>query len=340
MKNLKTNIIILVVICAIVLYISLKDDFEEILTQIYSINLWWFLLACVLMMLYFIFRAFEMKNLVRTVDKKYPFRKALGIVVIGQYFANITPSSLGAQPSQIYFLSKDKIKGTQGTRIVIKYNVTYQIALIIISFITILLAYYFNIFADLSSSIALKKLTILSFLIHVSVLAVLLGVNFSKKANSFIVKKGIRLLEIFRIIKDKAKALNNWEIYLNNFHSESKKLFDDRVALVKGVMWNGLAIISLYSIPLMLIYAIGDFKSLELMGTTVASSYTNIISTFMPSPGGAGAFEYFFTQFFSVFLIGATLMTVMLLWRMVTYYFVLLVGSIILIFYKEGIEDL
>ena len=180
MKNLKQNIIILAIIGFIVLFVLLKNDFNEITNQIYNINLWWFLLACVLMLGYFLFRAIQMHDLINLTNKKYSFRKSLGMVIIGQFFANVTPSSLGAQPAQIYFLKKDKIKISQGTKIVLQYNVIYQIALLIISFITIILAYQLNTFKEMNTIFGFEELVIISFFIHVIVLIILLSVTFSK----------------------------------------------------------------------------------------------------------------------------------------------------------------
>lgn len=337
MKNFKTNIIFLVIICLVVLYVSLKDDFGTIVAQIYEINFWWFLLACGLMFLYFVFRAFEMHDLVKLVDKGYSYRKALGIVIIGQFFANITPSSLGTQPAQIYFLNKDKVKASDGTRIVIQYNFTYQLAMLIITVITIILASIYNIFDSISAGLLLKELVIISLIIHLVVLLILLIVNYSKDTNSYLVKKTIRFLSFIKVVRNKQKTLDEWAFHLHDFHDGSKSILSHKRKLLKGVIYSGFAIVCLYMTPLVLLYSMGDFASLQLMGTTVASSYTTIISSVIPSPGGTGAFEYFFTQFFGVFISGATLVSLMLLWRMVTYYFVLLVGTIILIFNQERI---
>lgn len=335
MKNIKTNIIILTFIFAIVLIISLKDDFNEIINQIYNINFWWFILACILMFLYFLLRAFQMHDLIKMNKENYPFIKSLKLVITGQFFANITPSSLGAQPVQVYFLKKDKISISNGTKIILQYNVSYQIALLIISFITIILAYKLNIFKNVDSIFGITELVVMAFCIHFTVLIVLLSLSFSKGSNSFFVKSIIRILSKIKFIKNKEETLLKWDGRLNDFHSNSTNIFNKKLRLIKNIFYNILAILCFYSIPLLLIYAIGDFDSLKLLNANIASSYTNIISSFIPSPGGAGGFEYFFTQFFGVFIKGATLTTLMLLWRAVTYYFVLIIGAIVLLFYKE-----
>ena len=336
MNKMKANIIALIVICFIVLYISLKDDFNEVVKQIYSVNIGWFVFACFLMFMFFIFRALELHDLVKSVDSKYSFKKALGIVVIGQFFASVTPSSFGAQPAQIFFLNKERIRASHATRIIMQYSATYQIALLIISFITILLAYQFNIFSNMAAGFSFKELVVVSFLIHFVVLMFLLGVNFSKKTNTAVIDRIIRVLSFLKIVRNKEATLVKWNNYLHDFHDGSGTLFKDKRILIKGILCNILAVLCMYSIPLVIMYSLKDYGALDFMTTTVASSYTNIISSFMPSPGGTGGFEYFFTQFFGVFITGVALTTVMLIWRFVTYYFVLFVGSIMLLMYKEG----
>ena len=96
------------------------------------------------------------------------------------------------------------------------------------------------------------------------------------------------------------------------------------------IFLNILALSCIYSIPVAMLYSVGDYTSFNIYLAIITSAYVMLIGSFVPMPGGSGGLEYGFIQFYGNFLSGAKLTTIMLLWRFVTYYFGLLVGSITL----------
>ena len=54
------------------------------------------------------------------------------------------------------------------------------------------------------------------------------------------------------------------------------------------------------------------------------------MGSFIPLPGGTGGLEYGFVSFFGNFLTGGKLTTLMLLWRFITYYLIMILGAIAL----------
>ena len=58
-KNKKNiiNALVLVGITIIVLYFSLKDDFENIMIQLQTINIWWLILAFLIVIIYWLLRS-------------------------------------------------------------------------------------------------------------------------------------------------------------------------------------------------------------------------------------------------------------------------------------------
>ena len=53
-----------------------------------------------------------------------------------------------------------------------------------------------------------------------------------------------------------------------------------------------------------------------------------LVGSFVPIPGGAGGLEYGFNNFYGNFIGGSSLGVIMILWRVVTYYFGLIIGAI------------
>ena len=106
-----------------------------------------------------------------------------------------------------------------------------------------------------------------------------------------------------------------------------------------GVILNFLGLVCLYITPLFIVYALGDFKSFNVISTLTSSAYVMVMSAFVPIPGASGGVEYGFTQFFGNFLGETVTKTALLLWRFITYYLGLIVGAVVFnIDAKEGEE--
>ena len=60
-----------------------------------------------------------------------------------------------------------------------------------------------------------------------------------------------------------------------------------------------------------------------------------LIGSFVPIPGATGGLEYGFMSFYGSFIKGSKLNAIMLVWRFITYYFGLILGSIVLNIKKE-----
>ena len=91
----------------------------------------------------------------------------------------------------------------------------------------------------------------------------------------------------------------------------------------------------LYLTPLTVAYALGDFSSMNILLTIIASAYVMLIGAFVPIPGGSGGIELAFANFFGFFITGSTLMALLLIWRFITYYFTIIIGGIVLISRRE-----
>ena len=64
----KLNIIILIFITILVLYFSLKDDFSSIVNQIINMNIWYLLVAFLLLILFWIFRSYPMYSFCKKIN--------------------------------------------------------------------------------------------------------------------------------------------------------------------------------------------------------------------------------------------------------------------------------
>ena len=327
------NILIIVLILFLIIFLSVKDNFNEVINRLGTFNIIWLLVSIILMILYWIFKALCLYETTKLVKPDIKFSKCLKIIIVTAFFNGITPFSSGGQPGQIYLITKEKIKVSTATNISLQNFILYQAVLVFLGLIALIINNSLNL---LTSNIILEKLIVIGFIANTSVLVILFILSFCKGINIKIINLWIRLLSKLKIIKNKEKTLEKIEKTTHNFYESAILLKDNKTIVVKGLVYNFLGLLFLYSIPLVVFYGLGDYINLSFVESVVTTAYTMIIGAFVPIPGGSGGLEYAFNELFLNFNTDIFVTSAMLVWRFITYYMPLIVGGILLIVYKRG----
>ena len=328
-RNLKhtLNIVLLVVITMFVLFFALKDNFDEIMHEIMHANVWWLLVGVFLFLGSLFLRSISLCSLVKEFKPSFTMKNTFHLALVTQFFNAVTPFATGGQPFQVYYLKKKNISLTNSTNIIIQNFIVYQIALVILGMIAILSNYFFHIFKEVG---LLKELVTIGFIINTCVVVLLFFITFASSVNKFVTRIVLFFLNKFNIVKDKEEAYEKWEEYINNFSKGAKALTTRKGLMLKCIFFNLMGLCSLYIIPLVVAYSFGYYDSFTGIEAIIASSYVMLIGSFVPIPGGTGGLEYGFVEFYGNFISGGALNAMMLLWRVITYYFGMLIGGIAL----------
>lgn len=321
------NITLLLCLTILVLYISLKDNFFEVLKSFAKLNPFWILIALIFVFGYNFLRSLSLHIFVKKFKPDISLFEIMKLGLITQFFDGITPSSTGGQPYQIYAFNKQKINIIDSTNITIQNFIVYQIALILLGLIAVISNNYLNLFSELGT---IKKLIMLGFIINVMVIVSLFTLAFVKRVSKVILNYCIKLLYKLRIIKNKEKITKNINEYIEKFHKSALTLLKNKRQFIKTIFFNLIALMLYYSIPIIIIYGLGIYDKINLLETIITSAYVMLIGSFIPLPGATGGLEYAFIQFYSVFIKGPTITVVMLLWRFLTYYLGVIIGAILL----------
>ncbi len=330
MKNFiksKINILILIIITLLVLYLSLKDDFSSTMRQILSINIYWLIMGIILVFSYWFLRSLVLHRFVNKFHDDYHFMKAFKLILVTQFFHAVTPFASGGQPYEIYALKKEGIKFSDVTNITIQNFIVYQIALVTLGIISIVANHFFHIFKEVG---LLKDLVLIGFIVNLLVIVGLFIVSFGKKINSFVINQVINFLEHIKVIKNKEKVLNKWQRYINDFHSGAHSLIQNKKMFFGTILINFIALLCLYLVPMVILYSMGNYTSVNGFLSIISCAYIMLIGSFVPIPGGTGGLEYGFIAFFGNFVGGSSLKATMLIWRFLTYYFGMIIGAIAL----------
>lgn len=335
MKNKKINITILLVALAIVLYFTLKDNFIGIINELANINVTWFILSILIFLISLLFKSISLYLFIRERKKNYTIKNAFSLTLIGQFLNGITPFQSGGQPFQIYLLKKDGIRLSDSTSSMIKDFISFQIALILMGFISIFINNNLNIIPKDKS---LYWLICLGFLINIIVLIVLLLITTLKNLSLKIINKLLDFLYKFNFFKKFNITKEKINDGIDRFYKSALELKKNKKVLVISIITNIINLVLLYIIPFIIFKAF-DNNSVSIVSSIVSTAFIMLIGNFIPIPGATGGIEYGFISFFSNFNISSLVLSgAMLLWRFVTYFFGMLIGFIVLII-KQGVDN-
>lgn len=320
------NIIVLALVTCLVLYFSLKDNFNTIINEIINVNIFWLVISFLLALSFWFFKAIATTRIANILKKDYSIKQGMRLVLETNFFHAITPFAVGGQPYEIYSLKKSKLKITEATNVSIVNFIVYQIALVLLGIIAIVYNHHFVL---LKENDLLKNLVVIGFLVNFIVIVALFLLTCTKKINKILMKFIIKVLNKIHLVKNKDEKIKQFNEYLNEFHQGAKILLHDKKLFIKLIFVHFIGLISSYLIPLTLAYAMG-ISSYTGIEAIVLSSYVMLIGAFVPIPGGTGGLEYGFMTFYGSFIKGSKLNAIMLLWRFITYYFAMILGAILL----------
>ena len=145
MKKKFINIILIIIFTLIVLYFSLKDNYDEIIELLLNSDIRWLFIGYLFVLSYTFLKSVVTNDIINKF-KKFDIKKTFDLQLMTFFFNAITPFSTGGQPFQVYTLKKNKLSLSDGTNVIVQESIIHQIALIIVGFITIIINQIFNIY--------------------------------------------------------------------------------------------------------------------------------------------------------------------------------------------------
>ena len=331
-KKYRFNIILLVIVSFIVIFFSLKDDFNGALNYFKKINYLWILVAVLFMICNIFFQSLSQYRFLKEVDPNYKFISCFKLMCMAMFFNAITPFSSGGQPFELYILKKEGIKVSDSLNVLLQHFITYQFGLIFTSTIAIILNRVFNILPD---SLLLKKIVLIGYFANIIVMGIIIFISRAKKLNTKLFSKIFKFIFHFKFIKNREEKEKKFLQYLDDFYNSTAIMKNNKKNTILSFVYNLISLCFLYLIPVFIFYSFNNF-SLDFLESYIASSFTFLIGSFVPIPGATGGLEYGFMDFFKVFIKSTTLLSAgMLLWRLITYYLSMFIGGLVLMTYRR-----
>lgn len=292
---------------------------------------WWLLIPAILCFVVAItIEISKYALMIRKMSSKENFEKVDGwkvarrTVLLGRYYDNITPASVGGQPFQIYYMRKNSgLSAGNSTSIPMFGMISIQISFIIIAVICFLFG---GVAGDYPALIITAWIGLAFYAFWPVMVA---GISFFPKATIKFIKWLVKVLAKIKIVKNREEALKKVEDEVGDYASSVKMILKSRGLFLKTILMSLVFNTLIASIPFFVLTAFGgDVGFWSCFGTTIA-----VMSAiyFVPTPGNSGAAEGTFFLVFSALSSGYVFWA-MLIWRFFSYYIYIIMGPIIYFF--------
>ena len=151
---------------------------------------------------------------------------------------------------------------------------------------------------------------------------------YEKTVNS--VFKLLQKCHIIKILKSTAKK----EEEIDCFIKAGKIIFNDAGVIMKTLFYQFLNLFFIYVIPYFLLISF-EGKYGSFMDIITSQAILRQITAYIPSPGAAGGAEGISYFFFKNFFTKSPVVSVILIWRILTYYFNVVFGGLYLLLIRD-----
>ena len=328
--KIKIYLLFVTILFIFVLYFALKDNYLDILNALSNVNIFYLFMGILFVFISKYFIAVTTYYLAKKEKNNIKMLKMIQICLIYPFFAGITPSSVGGESFEIFYLKDTGIPYGKATNISVQKYILYQISLIIVDALVVIL----NIFTKIVPDNSLVGISIfLNFVVNIFLLGACYLLVYNKKVNNFIVYKGLDFLYKVKIIKNVEETQKKLDSYLENFNEGAEKLRKDKKLFIQMIIVNVISLLFFY----LSAWPIARSLSIDsIINIFILATYSKMMCLLIVTPGNSGAAEYCFIYLFSSLMSESNVMAYMLIWRLATYYIPLVLGGIIAISWGRG----
>lgn len=326
LKNNKLNYAFIVLsVLVLIYYVFFVEDVSNIPRVIKTISPLWLIFALLCMIFYWYFEAIILHIITKSLHPGQKFRSTVNVTMIGQLFNCLTPFASGGQPMQAYYLVKDGVPLKVATTSLLAKFMVFQIDLIL--YTTVVLVFKIGFFVNKVSGFA--YLAIIGYTVNLLVIGFFFALVYFRKPTVKIIRFFTKILSKIKIVKNPEKFYDRIEDEVKQFYSTFVTVAQKRGLLLKSILLSTVQITFILLIPYAIFNGFGlSAPDSDAFTMIAAGAFVSMVSSFMPLPGASGAAEGSYVIFFSLFFPSGVLGVSTLIWRFITYYLSIFIGSI------------
>ena len=309
--------IFVIVLLTVIVAIANRDDIELAVSEATSIKLWALLGIIGMSVAYLTLDTIIL--IVSVDDENLKFGKAFTINAAGAFFSGVTPLYIGSYPSRLYYLYKDGIEVDKSLSALTVKGITYQFLIVVLGLIAFIFEGRTIIQFD-----GYLILFIIGFIFNLSTILMLILVSASLKINHFVVRLITKAAEKFKFFR---KYKEDFIEGVTNYYVKTRRMYQDGRYFFRVFFYTFLKLTVYYGMPIIVFISLGvSVKDIWLQMFAISCLMAIIVSVF-PTPGGMAASEaVFLAAFAMIFSSQSTVEAGMLLWRLFSYYLVIVIG--------------
>lgn len=336
--NMVFNIFVIVVSVVLVTYFCIsKDGLVDLVKSNIDLNIFWLIMAVLCQLGNMIIDSFLLYLYIRREYKDFTFSDGIKSSFIGSFFSAITPSASGGQPMQVVFLSTKRIDAGYSTSCLIQKFLVYQITST--AFTLFALALKLDFFIQTVNTPLLWLFLIAGFISQVAVTGLIMFASFNSKISGWLLRLTEKLLGKISFVKEPEKHVKKLGDQIELFHNGNKALIKSPSLMVSSFVLIFVQILLIMLVPYC-VYRGFSLNSATVVEIVCSQSFVSLASAMMPLPGATGAAELAFSVFYGVFFGATMLKSALLMWRVITYYAVIVISApFSMLTKKKSVED-
>ncbi len=331
MKNIVLNmIIILFFLIALIVLVFFTNGIDELLYLIGSMRYIWIVAALGCMIMYWAGEAVILHTTIQYLFEKQKWGNSIRITMIGQFFNSVTPFASGGQAAQGYVMIKNGVMPGHTVLVIIIKSVSYQLMIVFYSIVVLLFKTHFF----LENIPHFTMLFVAGLVANAFVIGLYAFLLINKMLAAKIMFWGINFLHSIKIIKKPFKKKKYLMKEVRLFSEGINVLGENPVLLVKTIIFQIFRLTFFFSIPFFIYLAI-EKTTTNLLNIISSQALVIMTASYIPLPGSSGGVEGISYLFFKLFFRERIIMSVVLIWRILTYYSNIIFGGLFTLFAPE-----
>ena len=324
------NFILILAIGSLMLYLTVGKEIGSVFAALKTAKIQILGVMAGIMMIYYFIDALILYIICKARGYKLHLRQTFVTNMTGVLFSDLTPSATGGQFAQVYVFHNQGIHVGQSSGILTVVFITYQI--VIICYATIAMLINARTLFQNAQSI---WIAVIGFVVNVVITGGFFLVTKSAKAHDFFIVKFIGFLAKIKIVKDYEKTSSEVSESFKEFRDESAQLFSQTRLFFSVCLCHAVKLTLFYTLPFFAAMALGaPVTAADLPKFISLAAAVSLFNTFMPLPGASGGSEASFVMLFG-FLGKTVASTAMLIWRVFSFYFGLLLSLVVVAVSKD-----
>jgi len=339
------NFLIVILVSSLTIYKIIDENGQKTFLQLKELSVLSIIILTMMFLVNYFIEGIIISISLKGVEENFSTANGFVVQSVGGLFSAITPLKSGYLPSVAYTYAKYGVKGNSIIKSMAKTSFAYQFVCLLISVASVIMFSVNNKFISIGEmDLSLLSVSLVGFIYNIVLIVGYFILILSPTLHKLVIKIIAWILSKLGKMDDK-KIFVDEKIYkMSLIRGQIKGFFKDIKQFVllsllyifKILFFSGLPYIG-YLLLTNAVFSLDTFM-LSIILCNLISYITNII----PIPGASGAAEVAFMGVFAIVFPSSVLTSVMLVWRMFSYFINIIVGFIVFIIilnYKKKSKD-